>query len=97
MEHPAETRSQAPDVERLLKLKVPVIVKLAEKRITVSGALKFEIGTIIEFDKAADSELELMIRNKIIGYGEAVKVGENFGLRVHSICDVRETIQALGQ
>jgi len=53
-------------------------------------------GAIIEFDKPAEAELDLMINNKCIGTGQAVKVGENFGLRITSIGSVRDRIEALG-
>ena len=53
-------------------------------------------GAIVEFEKPSDSPLDLMINNKCIGHGQAVKVGENFGLRVTIIGSVRERIQALG-
>jgi hypothetical protein len=32
----------------------------------------------------------------VIGYGETVKVGENFGLRITSIGDVKQVIRAMG-
>jgi len=85
------------DLDRLRGLRVPAIVKLAGKKMTVEAIANITIGTIIEFDKSSDGELELMIRKKSIGYGVAVKVGENFGLRISSICDIRQTISALGE
>lgn len=100
MEHPAQDEQAArckPDVQRLLRLRVPVVVKLAAKKLTVQSITGWHIGTILEFEKGANEELELMIRNKTIGFGQAVKVGEKFGLRVDSICDVRETIKSLGE
>ncbi|MFW6154755.1 MAG: FliM/FliN family flagellar motor switch protein [Planctomycetota bacterium] len=81
---------------RLLRLHVPVVVQLAHKKMNVDAISKLAVGAIIEFDKSAEEQLELKIRDKTIGYGAAVKIGEKFGLRVASIVDVRETIQALG-
>ncbi len=98
MAQSAPKASEAPpvDLDRLQRLRVPAIVKLAGKKMTVEAIANITVGTIIEFDKAADSELELLIRRKTVGYGVAVKVGENFGLRVTSMCDVRHTISSLG-
>lgn len=80
-----------------MRMHVPVIVKLAGKKMTVEGVTSITTGTIIEFDKRADDELELKIRNKTIGFGQAVKVGEKFGLRISNICDIRDTIRTLGE
>ena len=48
-----------------------------------------------EVRKATD-RLELLINNKTIGVGEAVKVGENFGLRLTQIGDVKQVIASMG-
>jgi len=101
MEKPAPARSDtaaagAGDLTRLLRLQVPVVVQLAHKKMSVDAISKIAVGAIIEFDKSAEEQLELRIRDKTIGYGAAVKIGEKFGLRVVAIADVRETIQALG-
>ena len=61
----------------------------------LSAVVGLAAGAIIEFDKAADSPLDLMINNKSIGLGQAVKVGENFGLRVTHIGSVRNRIEAM--
>ena len=95
---PAEGHHSAiPDAQRVMRMHVPVIVKLAGKKMTVEVVTAITTGTIIEFDKRADDELELKIRNKTIGFGQAVKVGEKFGLRIASICDIRDTIRTLGE
>ncbi len=93
---PAATEQRSQDVDRLLNLAVPVVVKLAGKKMNIEALAAMTVGAIIEFDVPAEQELELLIRDKPVGYGMAVKVGEFYGLRITSICDVRETIAALG-
>jgi len=85
----------AKELARVLNLQVPVIVKLAEKKIGLAEVLRLQAGTILEFDKSSDKPLELMINNKTIAVGDAVKVGENFGLRITQIGDVREIIRSM--
>lgn len=85
------------EISRILRLQVPVIVKLAERKLSMSEVLRLGIGAIIEFSKASDEPLELMISNKSIGLGEAVKVGENFGLRITQIGDVKAVVRSLGK
>ena len=84
------------DLTRILEIEVPVIVRLAHRAMRVKEIMKFATGSIIEFDKAADAELDLMINNEVIGHGQAVKVGENFGLRVLHVLSIQEKIEALG-
>ncbi len=84
------------DVRRILRLEVPIIVKLAERKLPLSEVLRLGTGAIIEFVKSNSEPLELLINNKVIALGETVKVGENFGLRITRIGDVRQVIQSLG-
>ena len=87
---------ESEDVTRILSIEVPIIVQLSARTMPLSDILNLTTGSIIEFDKPADGELELKVNNKIVGSGQAVKVGENFGLRVDRVGSIRERIQALG-
>lgn len=84
-------------LDRILSLEVPIIVRLGERRMALGDVLAIIPGAIIELPKGADEELDLLVNNKVIGSGTAVKVGENFGLRVSFVGDVKERIRALGQ
>jgi flagellar motor switch protein FliN/FliY len=92
-------QSAAPNLQgelhRILKMEVPVIVKLGDRKLLLSEVMRLGVGAIIEFSKRSDEPLELLINNKTIALGETVKVGENFGLRITQIGDIRNTIQSL--
>ena len=84
------------EARRILRLKVPVIVKLAEKMLPLGDIIDLTPGSIVEFSRSADQSLELLVNDKVIGHGMAVKVGEKFGLRIDEILSVEETIRSLG-
>lgn len=92
----SKSDADAGELPRILRLQVPVIVKLAERKLLLSEVMRLCAGAIIEFSKRSDEPLELMINNKTIGVGETVKIGENFGLRITQIGDVKQLIAALG-
>ncbi|MCC6286231.1 MAG: FliM/FliN family flagellar motor switch protein [Phycisphaerales bacterium] len=85
----------AEEVRTLEKLEVPVIVRLGRRRMPVESVLALAPGSIIELPKNADEELELLINNKHSGYGVAVKVGENFGIRITFLGDVSARLAAV--
>ncbi|HRK30022.1 MAG TPA: FliM/FliN family flagellar motor switch protein [Tepidisphaeraceae bacterium] len=89
------SKPSAVELSRIMRLSVPVIVKLAERRLNLQEVMRLGNGSIIEFFKSFDEPLELLINNKTIGQGEAVKVGENFGLRITHIGDVKSIIKSL--
>src|SRR5436305_15122234 len=98
--HSARSSQALPEtgeLGRILRLEVPVIVKLAERKLSMNEVMRLGTGAIIEFFKSSEEPLELLINNKVIGVGEAVKVGENFGLRITQIGDLRRVIQSMGE
>ena len=98
--HAAQDHAAPPpsrdELRRILRLEVPVIVKLADRKLLLSEVMRLGVGAIIEFVKSSSEPLELLINNKVIGVGETVKVGENFGLRITQVGDLRHLIKSLG-
>lgn len=87
--------SRDDEITRILGLSVPVSVILAGRDMTVLSILNLKCGSILEFEKSCEDELELNVADRTIGHGQAVKVGENFGLRVTDIGTIRERIDAM--
>jgi flagellar motor switch protein FliN/FliY len=83
-------------LDRILSLEVPIIVRLGEARLPVREVIALTPGSIIELGKEATEPLDLLVNNKVVGRGSAVKVGENFGLRVGVIGDAKDRVRALG-
>lgn len=87
----------ATELETLLKLSVPVIVQVGRRPMTMDDVLTLAPGALLELNKSAESELELLVNNKTIAKGAAVKVGENFGIRISTIDSQRELVEAMVQ
>ena len=85
----------ATDVNTVVKLEVPVIVRVGERHATMDEILALGPGAILELAKSAEDKLVLLINNKPIGSGEAVKVGENFGIRITAVETPTERVQAM--
>lgn len=83
-------------LRNLLSLAVPVTVILAERDMDIESILATKVGTIIEFDVPFDSDLVLYVANQTIAYGQAAKVGENFGIRITAIQSIKDRVNALG-
>lgn len=83
------------DLNAILKLEVPLIVVIGSRQMAVREVLSLVPGAIVELPKPADAELEILVNNKPIGAGAAVKVGENFGVRVTYVGNLRDRIEAL--
>ncbi len=84
-------------LDSILNLEVPVIVRLGERTMTLRDVMALVPGSIIEIPKLADDELDLLINNERVGVGTAVKVGENFGLRLTAVGPPDRLAEAINQ
>ncbi|MEM6331663.1 MAG: FliM/FliN family flagellar motor C-terminal domain-containing protein [Planctomycetota bacterium] len=80
---PITDMAELPNYARsLLRVEVPVSVCLATKKQSIGEIAQLGPGAIITFEKSCDDRIQLLIGNEPIAQGEAVKVGEKFGLQV---------------
>jgi flagellar motor switch/type III secretory pathway protein FliN len=69
----------------LLKIKVPITVTLAEKKQALSQIVEMGPGMIIQFEKSCEETLQLEVGDRKVACGEAIKVGDKFGIRITEI------------
>ncbi len=79
----------------LLKIRVPVIVKLASTKQSINQIVEMAPGSIIQFDKSCEETLTLEVGSREVAVGEAVKIGEKFGLRITSMIMPDERFETL--
>lgn len=82
--------------KNLLRIRVPVMVTLARKKQRVSSIVELGPGTILQFSKSCEQLLEIEVNGHEIGQGEAVKVGDKFGLRVSNLTLPGERFNPIG-
>ncbi|REJ69354.1 MAG: hypothetical protein DWQ31_04620 [Planctomycetota bacterium] len=74
-----------PYMKSLLRIEIPLAASLATTKKKAAEVLKLGPGSLIQFDKGCDELLELYAGGELIARGEAVKVGEKFGLQIKSM------------
>ena len=79
---PLSSGDLPPYTRSLLRVKVPVVVTLAAKRQRLSRIIEIGPGSILQFEKSCEEMLNLEVGNQAVACGEAVKVGDKFGLRI---------------
>ena len=82
---PRRTRELPAYTRSLLKITVPVMVTLAEKKQSLDQIVELSPGAIIQFDKSCEEMLDLSVAGRKVAAGEAVKVGDKFGLKITSV------------
>lgn len=86
-----------PYVRSLLKVEVPVRVTLAATKQPLQRILDLSPGAILQFNKSCDEPLTLEVGDQVVALGEAVKVGDKFGLAIKSISLPEERFWVVGK
>lgn len=90
-----ENRSIPAYLRALLRVPLAASVTLARRKQPVATILQLSPGTIIQFDKSCEELLDLEIAGRVIAQGEAVKVGDKFGLRILRMMPPPEQVEIL--
>ncbi len=91
----APGESQDETLERVLKMRLPLIAVLAEKEMSLSEVLSLKRDGIITFQKLNNEPLDFFVNDRKIGQGKAIKIGEQFGLWIDEIQGVKERLEEI--
>jgi flagellar motor switch protein FliN/FliY len=84
-------------VDRILDLPLVIHVELGHRRMRVDDLLQIAVGSVLELDTAAGAPLGIYANQTLIAQGEAVVVGEHYGVRVTEILTPSERVKKLGE
>lgn len=83
-------------LEFLYDVPLQVSVEVGRSRILLRDLLKMGEGYVIELDKIAGDPLDLYVNSRLIARGEAVMVGEKFGIRLTDVVSTSDRLEKLG-
>ncbi|MBX3228829.1 MAG: flagellar motor switch protein FliN [Labilithrix sp.] len=69
----------------LRDVEVEVSLEIGRKRMKIGDLLRLGTGQTLELDKPAGEPLEIVVNGRLIGRGEAVVLGDRYGLRITEI------------
>ena len=80
----------------LYDIPLQISVEVGRSKILLRDLLKMTEGYVIELDKLAGEPLDLYVNSRLIARGEAVMVGEKFGIRLTDVVSTSDRIENLG-
>ena len=79
---PTAQQDGGTELERFYDVPIQVNVQLDQKRVTVADVLDLHIDSIVEMNRSAGENVDLMLDGRVIGNGEIVVIEDTVGLRV---------------
>ncbi|MBU1627311.1 flagellar motor switch protein FliN, partial [bacterium] len=90
-------RAEPTNIDLILDIELPLIVRLGEAEITVHDVLQLCPGSVIELNKSLDDPVDVIVNNKLVAKGEVVVVDSYFALKITEIKSHAERIKSLGK
>jgi len=84
------------NLDFLYDIPLNISVEVGRSKIKLKDLLKMGEGYVLELDKLAGEPLDLYVNSKLIAKGEAVMVGEKFGIRLTDVVSAADRIENLG-
>jgi flagellar motor switch protein FliN len=75
---------------RIMRVPVTVSVRLAERKMSLGTVVALVPGSLVTFNKSCEDLLDLYVNNHRFCQGEAIKIGESFGLKVTKVGLIEE-------
>ncbi len=93
---PNGRNSYGRELEFLFDVPLQVSVEVGRARILLKDLLQLGEGYVIELDKLAGEPLDLYVNARLIARGEAVKVGDKFGIKLTEVVSQSDRVEKLG-
>jgi flagellar motor switch protein FliN/FliY len=75
--------SQTLDV--LLDIELPVTIRFGSVEMTLGDVMGLDAGSLVEFDRAPEEPVEVLVNGRVVARGEMVMVQGNYGVRIAEI------------
>lgn len=82
-------------MNRILDIQLKVTAVIGSTKMTLKELLSLEKGSIIELDTLENQEVELYVNGKKFAHGQVVTIDQNFGVRITSILEEQDLMNAL--
>jgi flagellar motor switch protein FliN len=90
------TKNDISNIDLILDIDMPLIVKLGEAEMTLHDVLQLCPGAIIELNRAVDEPVDVIVNNKLVARGEVVVLDSYFALKITEIKSTQDRIKSLG-
>ena len=89
------THEQVSNLDLVMNVPVVVTVELGRTKRKIKEILEFGQGTIVELDKQAGTQVDVIVNGQLIARGDVVVVDDNFSIRITEILKNRDSITML--
>lgn len=88
-------QEQADNLQLIMSVPLQITVEIGRTKKQIKDILELSEGSIIELNKPAGAQVDILVNGKPIARGDVVLVDDNYGVRVTEIINQQEIIKML--
>lgn len=93
----SEITTPITDISMLLDIPVTLSMEIGQTKISINELLKLGKDSVIELQRMAHEPLDVLVNGTLVAHGEAVVVGDRFGIRLTDVISPQERLRKFGQ
>ena len=79
-------------LDLLMDMEMPVLVRFGSTRMLLCDLLGLDTGSVVEFRRAPEDPVEILVNGRVVARGAVVEVQGNYGVRITEIVSQQEAL-----
>ena len=75
--------------DKLANVALDVSVELGRTRVSLAEVLSYDVGSVVELDRAAGAPVDVRVNGTLLAQGEVVLIDDEYAVRITAIVDTR--------
>ena len=83
------------NLELVMDIPVTLSMELGRTRMSIQDLLQLNSGSVVELQRMADEPMDVLVNGTLVAHGEAVVIGEKFGVRLTDVVSAKERVKRI--
>lgn len=83
------------NLELVMDIPVTLSMELGRTRISIQDLLQLNSGSVVELQRMADEPMDVLVNGTLVAHGEAVVIGDKFGVRLTDVVSAKERVKRI--
>lgn len=83
------------NLDLVMDIPVTLSMELGRTRISIQELLQLNSGSVVELQRMADEPMDVLVNGTLVAHGEAVVIGDKFGVRLTDVVSATERVKRL--
>ncbi len=78
-------------LDKLVNVALDVSVELGRTTVTLADVLDYDVGSVVELDRAAGAPVDIRVNGTLLAQGEVVLIDDEYAVRITAIIEPHQT------